>query len=561
MAEEILQALELIMFGRLAEAQHILVDLLKADPHDVPAWLALVETMPDDTQRIAALEKCLNVNPDSLKARQELERLKLAPLPPVPAQLPEQAAPAAVPPAPATLGSQVTIPVGPPVLPVSSPDLLPAAPVAESKSPALKKNRSPVSSLEIALIVILVCMTLGTIVFLGWEIIQRWAAPLATPTLAATASTRSSMLLPSLTTIPTGIPSATPTPAGQTPSGPGLLYFTGENGCVIRWVSAQGGDSLAVGTLPADDCLTDANHWSVKRWSPDGSLFAMAMMDASQGSSPAAYTIQIMRFDGTPVYQLISGSGSIPTAGLAWSPDSKNLAYVVLNDTEGLTEMFGLRTVPVNGQPIGDGDFTALTDGSISLEDMTLPGQHFAWSPDGQALALSAVDITSKQDGLYLARSIEIAYSQFATGLPMNVNVSWSPDGNLVAFNNGLVWKVISQLGEEQTVVSGDSSRDLYCVAWTPDSTELICTVRVSGGVQQLMAFQVNGSGDGRMLLEAAPLFAIFDSNAQWSPGGTMLALRDIDNYSLYVFEEVTSTLVQLQASTQGDFVWATPGE
>jgi hypothetical protein len=191
------------------------------------------------------------------------------------------------------------------------------------------------------LIVILVCMTLGTIVFLGWEIIQRWAAPLATPTLAATASTRSSMLLPSLTTIPTGIPSATPTPAGQTPSGPGLLYFTGENGCVIRWVSAQGGDSLTVGTLPADDCLTDANHWSVKRWSPDGSLFAMAMMDASQGSSPAAYTIQIMRFDGTPVYQLISGSGSIPTAGLAWSPDSKNLAYVVLNDTEGLTEMFG----------------------------------------------------------------------------------------------------------------------------------------------------------------------------------------------------------------------------
>jgi hypothetical protein len=85
--------------------------------------------------------------------------------------------------------------------------------------------------------------------------------------------------------------------------------------------------------------------------------------------------------------------------------------------------------------------------------------------------------------------------------------------------------------------------------------------VRVSGGAQQLMAFQVNGSGEARLLVEAAPLFAIFDSNAQWSPGGTMLALRDIDNYSLYVFEEGTSTLVQLQASTQGDFVWATPGE
>jgi Tol biopolymer transport system component len=335
------------------------------------------------------------------------------------------------------------------------------------------------------------------------------------------------------------------------------LYFSGENGCTIGWVSAQGGDSLPVGSIPAELCKEDADHWSIKRWSPDGSLFAMAMMDATQGRSPGAYSIQIMRFDGTPVYQLISGSGGIPPAGLSWSPDGKRLAYVVAEETESAT-IFVLRVLPVDGVAFTELAVIQLTDESISMDDMALPGQHFVWSPDGQSLALTAVD-SSKQNGLYLARSIENAFSQFASSLPSNVTVSWSPDGSLIAYNDGLDWKAITEYGEGQTVVSGDSSKDVFCLAWTPDSAELICLVRVTGGAGQLMAFRADGSGEPRLLVGDAALVEVYASNAQWSPDGTLLALRDIEYPGLYIFDAVNATLGQLNIDTQGDFVWGRP--
>ena len=542
MADNILQAIALIRQGRKAEAQRILLALLKSDPRNELAWLWLVETLPNDAQRIAALEQCLKVNPASVKARQGLERLKARLVtPPSPIRPPEK---------PDLPAAQPSIP---PAAPVDSPPSLPVREAILGESPALKKSRPRTSVLEIILIGILVFMVLGIIGFFWWDSYQRRAAPQAT----ATATTR---LLPTLTGFPTITPTVPIAPPGTTPSGPGLLYFTGANGCVIRWASAGGGNSLPIGSLPADYCRNDGYRWSVKRWSPDGSLFALAMMDATGGNSPAAYSIQILRFDGTPLYQLIAGSGSIPPAGLAWSPNGSRLAYVVTQETESGADVFVLRVVPVDGRELPEGAYIQLSGEPISLDDMALPGQHIAWSPDGQALALSAADET-KQNGLYLSSSMENAFSRLAGNLSMNVTVTWSPDGRLIAYNDGLDWKIILPDGDQQTVVSGDNTKDVFCIAWSPDSAELICTVRVPGGAQQLMAFRADGSGASRLLVDDAPLFEQSASNAQWLPDGTLLVLRDMEDYGLYVFNVENAALQQLRVETQEDFVWATPGE
>ena len=75
-AETLSQAVTLIRQGQKDQARTILIALLKADPRNEITWLWLVETLPNAAQRIAALEQCLKIIPESLAARKGLERLK-----------------------------------------------------------------------------------------------------------------------------------------------------------------------------------------------------------------------------------------------------------------------------------------------------------------------------------------------------------------------------------------------------------------------------------------------------------------------------------------------------
>jgi len=81
------QAIQLIKSGEVERARPILLEILKADPHNEAAWLWLVQSLPTPAQRIAALEQCLKHNPDSQRAKWGLAQLR-----------PRQASPAAKPP-------------------------------------------------------------------------------------------------------------------------------------------------------------------------------------------------------------------------------------------------------------------------------------------------------------------------------------------------------------------------------------------------------------------------------------------------------------------------------
>lgn len=137
MTIDLSQAISLIRSGQKDQARDLLYALLKADPHNEMAWLWLAETLPNDEQRIRALEQCLKAIPESQLARKGLERMRKLQDPPPP----DAAAGDRLPPTPSTPGG-----------------LLAALP-----TPPKKRLRS---YLAIILIVLIAILILGIGVFL-----------------------------------------------------------------------------------------------------------------------------------------------------------------------------------------------------------------------------------------------------------------------------------------------------------------------------------------------------------------------------------------------------------
>lgn len=68
-------AIHMIRQGQKKEARKLLEGLLRQDTHNLPAWFWYVETLPDEAQRIQALEFCLKQNPGSTQAKAALQAL------------------------------------------------------------------------------------------------------------------------------------------------------------------------------------------------------------------------------------------------------------------------------------------------------------------------------------------------------------------------------------------------------------------------------------------------------------------------------------------------------
>ncbi len=75
-AELLEQAIALSQAGRQQEACELLVQVIAADVHNEPAWLLYANALPDEADRVRALEECLLHNPSSREAQEELAALK-----------------------------------------------------------------------------------------------------------------------------------------------------------------------------------------------------------------------------------------------------------------------------------------------------------------------------------------------------------------------------------------------------------------------------------------------------------------------------------------------------
>lgn len=93
--ERLQQAIRLVKNGKVMDGRQLLESILKADPHNVPAWLWYAGTWPAASQRISILETCLRVNPGSIEVKQALDAMKSQQL--KPSQAPSNAV--SVPPA------------------------------------------------------------------------------------------------------------------------------------------------------------------------------------------------------------------------------------------------------------------------------------------------------------------------------------------------------------------------------------------------------------------------------------------------------------------------------
>ena len=73
---DIHQAIDLIRQGRKKEAQPILTELIRSNPHDVKSWFWYVETLDTNESRLQLLEACLKQNPGDQKVLQAVDMLR-----------------------------------------------------------------------------------------------------------------------------------------------------------------------------------------------------------------------------------------------------------------------------------------------------------------------------------------------------------------------------------------------------------------------------------------------------------------------------------------------------
>ena len=352
---------------------------------------------------------------------------------------------------------------------------------------------------------------------------------------------------------PTPIPTATqpPTPSAKAGSAAGLLYITGEYGCEIRWINVRDGSTKHVGNIPLNLCGGQNNQ---KAWAPDGKQFALVTSTGDPGN--ALFSIQILKQDGSAVYQLISGHGMIGSEGLYWSPDGQRLAYI-LYDYDA--DLFFLNVVYVDGRDHSHGNFLILTEPDLNLVP-SAGGTYVSWAPDGQHLVANAVNETGK-NGLYVIFSQENIV-ELLKGTPiMTSKPRWSPDGKNILYNDDFYsWKIIALDGDRWPQPFIDSGTFL---AWAPDSSEAFALTHPENGPAQLIAYAGDGSQKPRVIAsQNVPNLQGWNPNALWSPDKKMLVFWGLNQDQAYLLDLETGTVKTLKMSvkTEESFVWYSPG-
>jgi len=196
---ELERAIAAIKAGRKKEARPVLVRLVSSEPHNVPAWFWLVETLPDRDSKLRALERCVQLNPDDQTARRALEIMKK-----YPAQAPRRGAllagkpPRLTPEAAPTSAQEAEIPVAaplpraepaptPPPAPIPAPEEKPAVQIhvpVSNPVPRLRRRPAEVdaaaqekSQQDCLTLVIVAIVFILALVLVAWLGYTYWLAP------------------------------------------------------------------------------------------------------------------------------------------------------------------------------------------------------------------------------------------------------------------------------------------------------------------------------------------------------------------------------------------------
>jgi dipeptidyl aminopeptidase/acylaminoacyl peptidase len=302
--------------------------------------------------------------------------------------------------------------------------------------------------------------------------------------------------------------------------------------------------------------------------SPDGTMVAYRLYDSEPG-------IYVQNIDGSDLRVVAAthdiGIGSAASVlwhpGLAWSPDSKTIAYLsptLLVERYNTRAPAGLQLVNVRDRRVRE-LVDPSTNGGV--------GSSFAWSPDGTMIAFArdypaasgveqGFDVTSGIVVVNVDGTGERELDSTRSGRLRHVGaVAWSPDGSKISFDRELIPE--GQTGVAVVNPDGSGFREVYsspmhgcCLhhsfgglaRWSPDGS-MIATAWADVTVV---------AADGSGLIRSIPALGWFS----WSADGSQILVSqakhperssdDQDELSPQVFAVTVAS---------GDLRWIADGD
>ena len=264
-------------------------------------------------------------------------------------------------------------------------------------------------------------------------------------------------------------------------------------------------------------------------FSPDGQriAFIRGVVD------PPANNYMIANADGSGETAILKTLGPGPgSAGLAWSPDGKNLASVAMASI-GSGVQWVVSTVATKGgeehqlhtfdaparaaawMPDGSGvlvvhqstevanggqiSFVSYPDGAVTRFTNDLTNYDVCCldvSRDGDTVVALADTVTSD---VYLGKADGSEEKQITSGGPLGLGLGWSGD-KLVAGNGRGQWTIMNPDGSEKVAMNG-ANEPRFNVSTCADGKYVLYT-RISNGSLELWRSYTDGSNAARLLFD-----------------------------------------------------------